>query len=101
MLDKYNFIAYNNNMQPTNKQIIKVAAFTFIFAWLFKIDSFWLILGLSMVLLCLVPIWDKEEAEFQKDIKDGNDLKKWYIKFPYRAPHHQAKQDINRWINKP
>ena len=65
------------------------------------INSFWILFGLAIFFYVMIPEWDKEENEFKKDIKEGNDLKKWYVKFPYRAPHHQGKQDLQKWLNKP
>jgi len=85
---------------PMNK-ILKPLIFTFIVAWMSGIDSFWTLFGLAIFLYFMMPEWEKEENEFQKDIKEGNNLEKWYVTFPYRAPHHQAKQDLNKWLNKP
>jgi hypothetical protein len=67
---------------------------------IFGIKSFWILFGLAIFFYVMIPEWDKEENEFKKDIKEGNDLKKWYVKFPYRAPHHQGKQDLQKWLNK-
>jgi Ca2+-dependent lipid-binding protein len=78
-------------------KIIKPIMLTAIMSWMFGIKSFWLIVALFVFGYFMIPVWDKDEDSFQKDIKEGNDLKKWYAKFPYRAPHQQAKQDILKW----
>jgi len=79
-------------------KLIKPLVLTAIISWMFGIDSFWMISAICLVAYIMIPEWEKDENEFQKDIKEGNDLKKWYAKFPHRARHHQAKQEMKRWI---
>jgi Ca2+-dependent lipid-binding protein len=78
-------------------KIIKPIILTAVMSWMFGIESFWLIVALFVLGYFMIPIWDKDEDNFQKDIKESNDLKKWYTKFPHRAPYQQAKQDILKW----
>lgn len=82
------------------KLVIKPLIYTVILSWLFGIDSFFILLGLAVFFYIMIPEWEKEESGFQKDIKEGNDLKKWYLVYPHRARHHEAKRELNRWINK-
>jgi hypothetical protein len=79
-------------------KIIKPFILTAAMSWIFGIESFWSIFAIFVFGFFMIPEWDKNEDGFQKDIKEGNDLKKWYIYFPYRAPHHQGKQEMQKWI---